>query len=109
VSAFLLLLYGSQLWVDTRTDTELVSDADSSVYLNGHDRLERKLSAKGVRFTKNDNCFMWIEDMRKAQKLIGNYSTGHPAYLNWDDDIHRKKIGERAWPATEGLTRNSHQ
>jgi predicted AAA+ superfamily ATPase len=38
-----------------------------------------------------------------AQKLIGNYSPGHPAYLNWDDDVHRKKIKERAWPATEKL------
>ena len=38
-----------------------------------------------------------------AQILIGNYSTGHPAYLNWDDDVHRKKIKERAWPSTERL------
>lgn len=38
-----------------------------------------------------------------AQKLIPHYSPGHPAYLNWDDDVHRKKIKERAWPATEKL------
>jgi hypothetical protein len=53
------------------------------VYLNGHDRLERKLSAKGVRFTKNDNCFMWIEDMRKAQKLSDRFhNLKWPAILN---------------------------
>ena len=38
-----------------------------------------------------------------AQQLIHNYSQGHPAYLNWDDDIHRKRIKERAWPVTEKL------
>jgi predicted AAA+ superfamily ATPase len=38
-----------------------------------------------------------------AQGLIPNYRQGHPAYLNWDDDVHRKKIRERAWPASEKL------
>jgi predicted AAA+ superfamily ATPase len=38
-----------------------------------------------------------------AQGLIPNYCQGHPAYLNWDDDVHRNKIKERAWPASEKL------
>ncbi len=38
-----------------------------------------------------------------AQTLIRGYSKGHPAYLNWDDDVHRKKIKERTWPASESL------
>src|SRR3979411_190358 len=39
------------------------------VYLNGHEWLARKLEANGVRFTKHDNAFLWIEDMVRAQKF----------------------------------------
>ncbi len=38
-----------------------------------------------------------------AQGLINNYQDGHPAYFNWDDDIHKKMIKDREWPKTEPL------
>jgi predicted AAA+ superfamily ATPase len=38
-----------------------------------------------------------------AQSLIGDYFDGHPAYLNWDDDDHRKKINNKEWPKTAPL------
>lgn len=38
-----------------------------------------------------------------AQGLIKNYIDGHPAYLNWDSDEHKKKIKERQWPKNEPL------
>lgn len=38
-----------------------------------------------------------------AQSLIKDYHDLHPAYLNWDDSIARKKIIHRQWPATEKL------
>lgn len=38
-----------------------------------------------------------------AQSLIPNYQDEHPAYLNWDSDIHRKKIKDRQWPKDEKL------
>ena len=38
-----------------------------------------------------------------AQTLIKDYKDGHPAYLNWDSDFHRKKIKERRWPKSEPL------
>lgn len=38
-----------------------------------------------------------------AQSLIANYYDGHPAYLNWDSELDRKKIKQREWPRTERL------
>jgi hypothetical protein len=36
------------------------------VYVNGHDWLARKLTRHGVRYTKHDNVFLWIEDFGRA-------------------------------------------
>ena len=38
-----------------------------------------------------------------ACSLIANYRDGHPAYLNWDDAVSRKKIMNRQWPGDEKL------
>jgi predicted AAA+ superfamily ATPase len=38
-----------------------------------------------------------------AQGLIKSYKDGHPAYLNWDSDEHRKMIRDRQWPKSEPL------
>lgn len=38
-----------------------------------------------------------------SQQLIKNYKDNHPAYLNWDSDIHRKKIRERDWPVDQKI------
>jgi uncharacterized protein len=38
-----------------------------------------------------------------AQGLVKNYKDGHPAYLNWDSDEHRKMIRDRHWPKSEPL------
>jgi predicted AAA+ superfamily ATPase len=38
-----------------------------------------------------------------AQGLIKKYYDGHPAYLNWDDEFHQKKIKQREWPKSEPL------
>lgn len=38
-----------------------------------------------------------------AQSLISNYRDGHPAYFNWDDDVHKQKLKNREWPKTEPL------
>lgn len=38
-----------------------------------------------------------------AQSLIKKYQDEHPAYLNWDSDIDRKKIKQREWPKSEKL------
>ena len=38
-----------------------------------------------------------------AKSLIPHYRDGHPAYLNWDDAVCRKKIRRRQWPSDEKL------
>jgi len=39
------------------------------VGLNGRDWLARQMSQAGIEFVQKDNCFTWIEDFAKAQKL----------------------------------------
>lgn len=38
-----------------------------------------------------------------AQSLIRDFSTSHPAYLNWDDPESRRKILNKDWPSRERL------
>jgi len=40
------------------------------VYANGREFLGRQMQRAGMHFTKNDNCFPWIEDVEAAQKLM---------------------------------------
>jgi hypothetical protein len=40
------------------------------VYVNGREWLGRQMLRAGMRFTKDDNCFPWIEDVAGAQKLM---------------------------------------
>jgi hypothetical protein len=54
------------------------------IYVNGHDWLERKLTANGIAFTKHDNVFLRIEDWKRAQKLSDRF-TG----LNWPRILER--------------------
>ena len=43
------------------------------VYVNGHDWLERKLTANKVSFTKHDNVFVRVSDWKRAQKLADRF------------------------------------
>jgi hypothetical protein len=54
------------------------------VYLNGHEWLARKLTARGIRCTKLDNVFAWIEDLSQAQRLADRF-----AHLNWPRILNR--------------------
>ena len=46
---------------------------DIQVYVNGREWLARQMQRAGMRFTKNDNCFPWIEDVAGAQKLMDKF------------------------------------
>jgi hypothetical protein len=54
------------------------------VYLNGHEWLARKLTANGIRYTKLDNAFTWIEDMDRAQTCSNRFQG-----LNWPAILDR--------------------
>ncbi len=54
------------------------------VYVNGHDWLERKLTANGISFSKHDNVFLRVDDWKRAQRLADRF-TG----LNWPCILER--------------------
>src|SRR2546422_575942 len=59
------------------------------VYANGHEWLARKLKKNGIRYTKRENAFLWIEDLARAQKFSDRFSS-----LDWPRLLNRyaKKI-----------------
>ena len=40
------------------------------ICLNGREWLARQMDAQGVRYARQDNCFPWIEDFARAQRLM---------------------------------------
>ena len=68
------------------------------IYLNGHEWLARKLTANGVRFTKVDNAFLWIEDMVRAQRFADRF-----AKLNWPKILNQ--YARRVTPQLQDLLR----
>jgi hypothetical protein len=40
------------------------------ICLNGREWLARQMDKAGIRYRRLDNCFSWIEDFAKAQKLM---------------------------------------
>ena len=38
-------------------------------YFNGHDCLERRMTAEGIKFRKADNCFVHVSDFQRAQHI----------------------------------------
>ena len=43
------------------------------VSVNEHEWLARKLAQHGVRYTKHDNAFLWIEDFTRAQRFADRF------------------------------------
>jgi hypothetical protein len=54
------------------------------VYVNGHDWLERKLTANGISFSKHDNVFLQVDDWKRAQKLSDRFTE-----LDWPCILER--------------------
>ena len=54
------------------------------IYVNGHDWLERKLSANRISFTKHDNVFLQVEDWERAQRLADRFTA-----LDWPRILER--------------------
>jgi hypothetical protein len=54
------------------------------VYLNGHEWLARKLTARGIEHAKIDNVFVRVADLPRAQRLADRF-----AHLNWPRLLNR--------------------
>jgi hypothetical protein len=52
------------------------------VYINGRHWLARQLDEAGLRYAMRDNCFPWIEDFRKAQRLADRQLA-----LRWETEL----------------------
>jgi hypothetical protein len=44
------------------------------IYVNGHDWLERKLTANGICLIKHDNVFLRVDDWKRARKLMDRFT-----------------------------------
>jgi len=42
-------------------------------YFNGHDWLERRMTAEGIKFRKADNCFVHVSDFKRAQHIADTF------------------------------------
>jgi hypothetical protein len=54
------------------------------IYLNGHEWLARKLTARGIEHTKIDNVFIRVSDLPRAQRLSDRF-----AHLKWPQILNR--------------------
>jgi hypothetical protein len=43
------------------------------VYVNGHEWLARKLTARGVRYRQVDNAFTWLSDAQAARQAVAGF------------------------------------
>ena len=68
------------------------------VYVNGHDWLERKLTANRITFIKHDNVFLGVDDWKRAQKLADQFTC-----LNWPQILER--YARYVNPLLKGLLR----
>jgi hypothetical protein len=54
------------------------------VYVNGHEWLARKLTRHGIRYAKQDNVFLALEDYRRAQTFADRFAS-----LDWTRRLDR--------------------
>lgn len=66
------------------------------ICLNGREWLARKMDKVGLKYERYDNCFPWIEDFPKAQRLMDGLLR-----LNWPRSLGR--IGKQLNPAASKM------
>jgi hypothetical protein len=57
---------------------------NTHVVLNGRRWLARELDKKGIGYQRRDNCFTWVEDFARAQKLADRQPSIH-----WEAELDR--------------------
>lgn len=55
-------------WMNARIQTWFPFSIQ--ICLNGREWLARQMSKHGIRYQKQDNCFVWVEDWHRAQQLL---------------------------------------
>jgi hypothetical protein len=57
---------------------------NTHVILNGREWLARDLESRGIGFQRRDNCFTWIEDFERAQRLADRQ-----VQIDWPAELDR--------------------
>jgi hypothetical protein len=57
---------------------------NTNVVLNGREWLARQLDNKGIGYQRRDNCFTWVEDFARAQKLADRQLR-----ISWETELDR--------------------
>lgn len=57
---------------------------NTHVVLNGREWLARELDKKGISYQRRDNCFTWVEDFKRAQKLADRQTS-----IPWEAELDR--------------------
>ena len=65
-----------------------------NICINGRSWLENMLRKNGVRYIKAENCFPWIEDVKKAQELLDSQLRS-----NWDSLLWGLVLAYAPWLA----------
>jgi hypothetical protein len=55
-------------WMNARIQTWFPFSIQ--ICLNGREWLARQMAKEGIRYQKQDNCFVWVEDWARAQQLL---------------------------------------
>jgi len=81
-------------WMNSRIQTWFPFSIQ--ICLNGREWLARQMSQQGIRYQKQDNCFVWVEDWARAQQLLD-------AQLHTDWEALLKRVGRQLNPGHEDL------
>ena len=69
------------------------------VCINGREWLARRMERDGLRYVRQDNCFPWVEDPQRAQRLLNQQLE-----VNWSERL--QPIAERLNPLHGEIFRN---
>ncbi len=66
------------------------------VGINGREWLARRMDGLGMKYQRRDNCFAWVQDVKKAQRLLNRQ-----VEFAWDDAL--TKLSRQINPALASI------
>lgn len=72
---------------------------EASYYLNGHNYIENELKTRGIKYRKDDNAFLWVEDLQALRAAADSLS----------GEVIRKRLDYWTFLLGPKFTRNDRQ
>jgi hypothetical protein len=66
------------------------------ICVNGREWLGRQMDRAGIAYRRRDNCFVWVQDVKRAQALLDEQLS-----TNWDSSL--RKLLKRSHPTYEKI------